>query len=211
MLEGIEVLYHSSIKITKKLIIYFDPYKIDYEYHDADIIFITHSHYDHYSKEDINKIKKENTIIIAPEDLYNKLLTLGFNEENIAIVQPNKNYHINKINFKTIPAYNINKNYHPKNNNWVGYLLTLNNITYYVAGDTDNTKENRQVKCDIAFVPIGGTFTMDYKEASELINTIKPKIAIPTHYNSIVGTIEDGYNFVNQLDRNIKYKLYQIK
>lgn len=208
MLEGIEVLYHSSIKIKKETIIYFDPFKIDREYHDADIIFITHNHYDHYSEEDINKIRKENTKIVAPLDLLDNLLTLGFTKDNITLVKPNENYNVNGLTFKTVPAYNTNKSFHPKEKNWVGYLLDYNGITYYIAGDTDITEENRQVKCDIAFVPIGGTYTMNYKEASELINEIKPKIAVPTHYASIVGKKEDGIKFAKLLDSEIECKIY---
>ena len=208
MLENIEVLYHSSIKINKEVIIYFDPFKIDKEYHDADIIFITHSHYDHYSEEDILKVRKENTCIVAPFDLLDNLLTLGFTKESITTVKPNENYNVNGLTFKTIPAYNTNKSFHPKSNNWVGYLLTLNDTIYYIAGDTDITEENKQVKCDVAFVPIGGTYTMDYKEAAELINEIKPKIAVPTHYAAIVGAKEDGENFVKLLDSEIECKIY---
>ena len=208
MLENIEVLYHSSIKINKGVIIYFDPFKIDREYHDADIIFITHSHYDHYSEEDILKVRKESTHVVAPVDLLDNLLTLGFTKESITIVKPNENYNVNGLTFKTVPAYNTNKNFHPKSNNWVGYLLTLNDTVYYIAGDTDITEENKQVKCDVAFVPIGGTYTMDYKEAAELINEIKPKIAVPTHYASIVGSLEDGKNFGKLLNSDIECKIY---
>lgn len=208
MLEGIEVLYHSSIKITKGLIIYFDPFKIDREYHDADIIFITHSHYDHYSEEDINKVRKENTKIVAPLDLLDNLLTIGFTKESITIVKPNENYNVNGLQFKTVSAYNNNKRFHPKENNWVGYLIAIDGITYYIAGDTDITEENRQVKCDVAFVPIGGTYTMDYKEAAKLINEIKPQIAISTHYASIVGTKEDGIKFAKLLEPEIEYKIF---
>lgn len=208
MLENIEVLYHSSIKINKGDTIYFDPFKIDKEYHDADIIFITHSHYDHYSEEDILKVRKENTHVIAPVDLLDNLLTLGFTKESITTVKPNENYNVNGLTFKTIPAYNTNKNFHPKSNNWVGYLLTLNDTIYYIAGDTDITEENKQVKCDVAFVPIGGTYTMDYKEAAELINEIKSKIAVPTHYAAIVGSIEDGKNFSKLLNSDIECKIY---
>ena len=208
MLEGIEVLYHSSIKITKGLIIYFDPFKIDREYHDADIIFITHSHYDHYSEEDINKVRKENTKIVAPLDLLDNLLTIGFTKESITIVKPNENYNVNGLQFKTVSAYNNNKRFPPKENNWVGYLIAIDGITYYIAGDTDITEENRQVKCDVAFVPIGGTYTMDYKEAAKLINEIKPQIAIPTHYASIVGTKEDGIKFAKLLEPEIEYKIF---
>lgn len=208
MLENIEVLYHSSIKINKGVIIYFDPFKIDKEYHDADIIFITHSHYDHYSEEDILKVRKESTHVVAPVDLLENLLTLGFTKESITTVKPNENYNVNGLTFKTIPAYNTNKSFHPKSNNWVGYLLTLNDTIYYIAGDTDITEENKQVKCDVAFVPIGGTYTMDYKEAAELINEIKPKIAVPTHYATIVGSIEDGKNFSKLLNSDIECKVY---
>ena len=208
MLEGIEVLYHSSIKIKKETIIYFDPFKIDREYHDADIIFITHNHYDHYSEEDINMIRKENTKIVAPLDLLDNLLTFGFTKDNITLVKPNENHTVKGLTFKTVPAYNTNKSFHPKEKNWVGYLLDYNGITYYIAGDTDITEENRQVKCDIAFVPIGGTYTMNYKEASELINEIKPKIAVPTHYASIVGKKEDGIKFAKLLDSEIECKIY---
>ena len=208
MLENIEVLYHSSIKINKGVIIYFDPFKIDKEYHDADIIFITHSHYDHYSEEDILKVRKESTHVVAPVDLLENLLTLGFTKESITTVKPNENYNVNGLTFKTIPAYNTNKSFHPKSNNWVGYLLTLNDTIYYIAGDTDITEENKQVKCDVTFVPIGGTYTMDYKEAAELINEIKPKIAVPTHYATIVGSIEDGKNFSKLLNSDIECKVY---
>ncbi len=208
MLDKIEVLCHSSIKINKGLIIYFDPFKIDKEYHDADIIFITHSHYDHYSEEDINKVRKENTQIVAPLDLLDKLLTLDFTKDSITLVKPNENYTVKKLSFKTIPAYNTNKNFHPKENNWVGYLVTIDNITYYIAGDTDITEENREVSCDVAFIPIGGTYTMDYKEAAELINEIKPKIAIPTHYGEIVGNIGDGQKFTKLINKEIKCKVF---
>lgn len=208
MLEKIEVLCHSSIKINKGLVIYFDPFKIDREYHDADIIFITHSHYDHYSEEDINKVKKEDTQIVAPLDLLDNLLTLGFTKDSITLVKPNENYTVKGLSFKTIPAYNTNKNFHPKANNWVGYLVTIDNITYYIAGDTDITTENKQVKCDVAFVPVGGTYTMDNKEAAELINEIKPKVAIPIHYGKIIGNISDGQNFAKLINKEIECKIF---
>lgn len=203
MLEGIKVLCHSSIKFEKEQVIYFDPYKINEKYNDADIIFITHSHYDHFSEEDILKVKKEETKIVVPEDLYNKSFKLKFDEANILIVKPNEEYEVNNIKFKTIPAYNVNKNFHPKTNNWVGYIITLDNVSYYIAGDTDITEENRKVKCDVAFVPIGGTYTMTAKEAANLVNEIKPKIAVPIHYGLIVGSKEDEEIFKNNVNNDI--------
>ena len=204
MIENIEVLCHSSIKFSKEKIIYFDPFKIKEEYKDADIIFITHSHYDHFSEEDIEKVRKENTVILITNDLYEKTLNLGFKKENIIIVEPNKEYKIDNIEIKTIPAYNINKKFHLKQNDWVGYIIKIEDITYYIAGDTDITDENKKVKCDVAFVPIGGTYTMNFKEASDLINIIKPKIAVPIHYGDIVGLKQDAIEFTKMLNKEIE-------
>ena len=108
------------------------------------------------------------------------------------------------IKFETIPSYNTNKTFHPKENGWVGYIITLDDIRYYIAGDTDITEENRKVKCDVAFVPVGGTYTMDFKEAAQLINEIQPKIAVPIHYGSVVGTNQDATDFVKLLHPSIK-------
>ena len=204
MLENIEVLYHSSIRINKEKIIYIDPFKINKNYNDADIIFITHDHYDHYSEEDIDKVINENTTIIIPDELLTKLLRKGINKNAIITVEPNEKYMVQGIKFETISAYNTNKTFHPKENGWVGYIIIINGIRYYIAGDTDITEENKQVKCDVAFVPVGGTYTMDFKEAASLINEIKPKIAIPIHYGSIVGTEQDAIDFIRLLHPEIK-------
>lgn len=204
MLENIEVLCHSCIKFNKEKVIYIDPFKIDKNYNDADIIFITHDHYDHYSEEDIDKVKKQDTIIIAPEKLVTKILKKGFKQDHIIIVEPNKKYIVQNIKFETIPAYNINKQFHPKENGWVGYIIEIKGIRYYIAGDTDTTEENKQVKCDVAFIPIGGTYTMDFKEAAYLVNEIKPEIAVPIHYGSIVGTNQDAADFIKLLHPSIK-------
>lgn len=207
MLENVEVLCHSSIKINKEKVIYIDPFKIDKNYNDADMIFVTHDHYDHYSEEDIDKIKKEDTIIIAPEELLTKLLRKGFRKDSIITVEPNKKYMIQGMKFETIPAYNTNKQFHPKENGWVGYIIEIKGVRYYIAGDTDITEENRRVKCDVAFVPVGGTYTMDFKEAATLVNEIKPKMAIPIHYGDIVGTKQDAIDFSKLLHPEIKCEI----
>ena len=208
MLENVECLGHSTIKFKiNNKIIYIDPYNIKEEYKDADLIFITHNHYDHFSKEDIIRIKNENTIIVITEDIYNDALELNFEEKNIVKVIPNREYQVEEISFNTIPSYNINKKFHPKENNWVGYILNLNNIKYYIAGDTDIIDESKIVKCDVAFLPIGGTYTMNYKEAAELANIIKPKIVVPIHYGIIVGTKEDATNFKELINKDIECKI----
>lgn len=204
MLENVEVLCHSSIKINKEKVIYIDPFKIEKNYNDADIVFITHDHYDHYSEEDIDKVINENTIIIIPEELLTKLLRKGINKNAIITVEPNEKYMVQGIKFETIPAYNTNKTFHPKENGWVGYIIEIKGVRYYIAGDTDITEENRRVKCDVAFVPVGGTYTTDFKEAAQLINEIQPKIAVPIHYGSVVGTKQDATNFIKLLHSSIK-------
>ena len=204
MLENIEVLCHSSIRINKEKVIYIDPFKIDKNYNDADIIFITHDHYDHYSEEDIDKVKKEDTIIVAPEELLTKLLRKGIRQDYIITVDSDEEDMVEGIKFEIIPAYNTNKQFHPKENGWVGYIVEIRGIRYYIAGDTDITEENKKVKCDVAFVPAGGTYTMDFKEAAELINEIKPKIAVPIHYGSVVGTKQDATDFIKLLHPEIK-------
>ncbi len=194
----LEVLCHSSIRITENKTIYIDPFKIDKNYQDADYIFCTHSHYDHFSPEDIEKVKKEDTILIIPMDIEDKAEKI-FDKRNIYVVEPGKQYTVNGLIFETTYAYNLNKAFHPKENKWVGYIIEMNKKKYYIAGDTDNIEEIQNIECDVAFIPIGGTYTMDYKEAATLANHIKANIVIPIHYGSIVGDKEDAIKFKEQV------------
>ena len=156
MLKGIEINCHSSIKISKEKIIYVDPFKIKKDKNDADIVLVTHDHYDHFSPEDIEKIINNETIIVAPKTV--KALS---KMRNTVLVEPNNVYEVKGIKIETIPAYNVNKQFHQKDNQWVGYIIEIENIRYYIAGDTDVTSENKQVNCDVAFIPVGGTYTMN--------------------------------------------------
>lgn len=195
--------YQSSIKIKTNKTIYFDPFKIEKTTNDADYIFITHSHYDHLEKESIDKIINEHTTIIIPESIKDELSEYN----NIIKVIPNNSYSLEDISFNTIPSYNTNKQFHPKSNNWVGYILNIEDKKVLVSGDTDITEELLNVKCDIAFIPIGGTYTMTPEEGAKLINQIKPQKVIPTHYGCIVGKKEDGETFKRLLDENIECEL----
>lgn len=201
MVDNIKLISQSALRIKNNdKIIYFDPYLLNNKYkNDADYIFITHSHYDHYSPDDILSIKKDNTKIVIPYDLENEVYSLEFNTNNILLVKPNKDYQMDNIKFSTVPAYNINKDFHKKEYNWVGYIINLDKVIY-IAGDTDNIDEIRNIKCDIACVPIGGVYTMNVEEAVELVKSIKPKICIPIHYKTIVGTVDDAYEFKRLLE-----------
>ena len=196
----IEVFGQASIKLSGDKIIYFDPYNIKEDYNDADYIFITHDHYDHYDIDSINRVRNNNTKIIVPECLSDK--------ENHLVVDVNKDYVIDGISFHTIPSYNINKSFHPKDKKYVGYNILLDDKYYYIMGDTDRTAEAGMVKCDVCFVPIGGTYTMDVYEAIDYINELKPSLAIPIHYGSIVGDVKLGEEFKNNINEDIKVEVY---
>jgi len=198
MLDNVQVLCHNSIRITGSKTIYIDPFKIKENYNDADYIFCTHSHYDHFSKEDILKVIKENTVIITVESSRSNAEEI-VGKDKVIIVEPNKEYEIIGLKFKTTYAYNINKEFHPKENNWVGFIINFDNKDYYIAGDTDNIPEIQNIECDVAFLPIGGTYTMTVDEAVNLANTIKAQIIVPTHYGEIVGDKSDGERFAKRV------------
>ena len=196
--DNILVNTQSSIRISLDIILYFDPYKINEEKHDADIIFITHDHYDHFDIDSINNVKNDNTVVVAPASMRNDVDNIFFND--YIYLNPYDEINIDNIIVSTVPSYNINKSFHPKSNNWLGYIVTYNNIKYYIAGDTDKTSDNEKVNCDIAFIPIGGTYTMNVDEAVELVKIINPKVVIPIHYGSIVGNKNDGKKLKEKLN-----------
>ena len=201
----IEVLNHASIKITSDKIYYFDPYKIDKKMCDADYIFITHDHYDHFDYSSIKNVINESTMLIVPACLEEKVKEIT---NNYTIVYPSCNYEIATLHFDTVPSYNIGKNFHLKEMNYVGYIVNIKNNKVYVMGDTDVIDEIKNISCDICFVPIGGTYTMNYKEASNYINMIKPKEVIPIHYGSIVGNKDLGLKFSELVNSNINVKVF---
>lgn len=201
----ISVNIQSSILISGNIKIYFDPIKMDRKY-DADYIFITHSHYDHFSKEDILNIKNDNTVIIGPYDIYNKCLEMGFSKDRVIKVKPCEEYDYGVIRFKTVYAYNLNKTFHLKESNWVGYVLEFEGKKYYIAGDTDVIMDNLSVlkNIDVAFIPIGGTYTMDALEAADFVNKIKPKSVVPIHYGMVVGDEKNLKQFILNVSSDIK-------
>ncbi|MBR1748741.1 MAG: MBL fold metallo-hydrolase [Bacilli bacterium] len=203
----IDVNKQSSIRITGSKILYFDPLEWNYK-HDADYIFITHSHFDHFSLLSILELKKDSTVIVTPKDIVEELLSIGIGEEYILVVSPNQKIVLKNLEIRTIPAYNLHKKHHPKDKGWVGYLVDFDGVTYYIAGDSDVTSSAKEVKCDVAFLPVGGTYTMDCLEAASLCNLIHPKLAIPIHYGYVVGSIKDAEIFKKRLDKDIECKIF---
>ncbi len=203
--DNIEVFTQSSIRIRADIgTIYIDPFQMNEEPHDADFILITHEHYDHYSPEDIGKVAGDSTVFVIPENMKKKVGEVSELMKKTETVKPGSSYEIDGLEFETVPAYNIIKPYHPKLSAWVGYVLKLGGKRIYIAGDTDATKEARAVSCDIALVPIGGTYTMDAVKGAELVNELSPELAIPTHYGSIVGSKEDEDVFAENVKEPVK-------
>lgn len=200
MVNSIEVLAHSCIRIQGDIVAYFDPFMVKEEPHDADIVFLTHDHYDHFSPEDFWKVANPDTLIIAPETIVSNLVENDIDKEMIAPVKPGDKLVIFGIPVEVVRSYNTNKEFHPKENNWVGYIVTFDGTRCYIAGDTDIIPENLVIDCNIALVPVGGTYTMNADEAASLINQIHPEIAIPTHYGAITGTKDDGDEFQQLVD-----------
>ncbi len=196
MLDCVTVFGQNSIKFTIDKKIYIDPLQIDKDYHDADIIFITHDHYDHFSLDDIERVRQKDTILIAPKCMKDLLGSFS----NVMLVEVGEKYRVLDIDFETVPSYNIDKPFHPKEKGYVGYILNLDGKRYYIAGDTDDIAEIRNISCDVCFIPIGGKFTMDWQEAVLLVEKIRPRVAVPVHYGSIVGSMEDGINFQKELE-----------
>jgi len=200
--KGIKIFWlgHAGFKIKNSKIIYIDPYNIKPS-EPADLILITHEHFDHFSTKDIKKILNRS-IAVCPEFCKLEFLRLGVKE--ILTVEPGKKYFIGETEIEAVPAYNINKFrspgqvYHPKEDKKVGYVITLNGVRIYHAGDTDFIPEMKELKnIDIALVPVGGTYTMTAEEAAQAVNAFNPKIAVPMHWGEIVGSKRDAEKFKN--------------
>jgi len=188
MIEKLSWLGHASFKIKGKTkVVYIDPWKLSGSPEPADIILIGHSHFDHLSVPDVEKIQKQSTVIITTADCASGL------KGNIKIIKPGSTVVVDDITIQAIPAYNVIKAFHPKSNEWVGFILTLDGERLYYASDTDFIPEMKALKnIDIALLPIGGTYTMNANEAAQAAKTINPRIVVPYHYGDIIGTKEDA-------------------
>jgi L-ascorbate metabolism protein UlaG (beta-lactamase superfamily) len=195
MVNNIHWLGQAVVKINAAgKIIYIDPYQLKKE-DQADIVLITHSHHDHLSPSDIKKIITGESIIVAPVDCHAKLHDLDVAE--IKTISPGQSLTLGNILVSAVPAYNVIKtNFHPKGNEWVGYVLTVDGVKIYHAGDTERIPEMKDFSCDIAMLPLGQTYTMNsVKEAADAAIDVKAKIAIPIHYGLYEGKDGDAEEF----------------
>ena len=215
-IKDIEIkwLGHSGFLIKNSKVIYIDPYNLKDNLEKADLILLTHSHYDHCSIADIKKIVKPNTEIILPADCQSKITKFNV-PIKMKIVEPEKELNFSGIKISCFPAYNIDKPFHAKEEGWVGYLIKMKKVLIYHAGDTDKIPEMQKLtgyqgKDFIALLPIGGRFTMSVEEAVEAAKLIKPILVIPMHYGSIIGTEDDAKEFVELCkEENIEAKILE--
>lgn len=194
----IEWLGHSCFKIKGDgKVIYIDPYNLSGEYEKADVILITHSHYDHCSAKDLSKVVKKETTIIMSADCFSVITRLQ-EEVKTRILTPGKAVSSDKIKVVAVPSHNNNKRFHPIEEEWNGYILEIAGIKIYHAGDTDflSNMQNLNSKIDIALLPVGGEVTMNADEAASAAFVIQPKLAIPMHYGTVVGKDSDALRFV---------------
>src|SRR5579872_967371 len=199
--KGIKIrwLGHDSFSLAGNIKIMIDPYKITKQ-EKADLILISHNHFDHLRVDDLKNVSTENTSIVAATECIDMLKGFIF-KEKIGI-STGQEKTVQGIKIRSIHAYNLDKinpdtkkPFHPKEDNKVGFLFELDGVTIYHTGDTDLIPEMSDLKPDIALVPVSGTYVMTAQEAAKAVEKIKPKIAIPMHYGVIVGSEKDARDF----------------
>jgi L-ascorbate metabolism protein UlaG (beta-lactamase superfamily) len=189
MIEKIHWLGHDSFRLEGEVTVYIDPWKLPPNSPKADIILITHDHYDHCSPEDVAKIQKADTVIVTIPAAARKL------KGEVKTVKPGDKITVKGVEIEAVPAYNTDKQFHPKGAGHVGFIVTLGGKRIYHAGDTDFIPEMKGLKVDIALLPVSGTYVMTAEEAAKAADAIKPEVAIPMHYGEIVGSERDAERF----------------
>ena len=200
ILEKIHWLGHDAFRIDAGKTIYIDPFQIQAG-PKADIILITHEHFDHCSIEDVEKIQGDDTLIITEKNSAEKL------SGQITVLKPGESTSVDDIKIETVPSYNLDKDFHPKANGWLGFIIEIDGERIYHTGDADFIPEMEQVRTDIALIPVSGTYVMTADEGVKAAMAINPKVAIPMHYGSIVGSDEDAKQFEQALQGKITVKV----
>jgi L-ascorbate metabolism protein UlaG (beta-lactamase superfamily) len=192
LIQGIRWLGHASFLIEDGIAVYIDPYELPRGVPPGDLVLITHDHRDHFSPGDLNKILKPITVVVSVKSVCDNLPTKAKNSRSVA---PGDTISVGEATIVAVPAYNIDKAFHPKENGWVGFVIEVEGRSVYHAGDTDLIPEMKDIDADIALLPAGGTYTMNADEAAKAANLIKPQVAIPMHWGAIVGSEEDAKAF----------------
>jgi L-ascorbate metabolism protein UlaG (beta-lactamase superfamily) len=195
--KKINWLGHDGFRIDTEKTVYFDPFQIAGGPR-ADLILISHDHFDHCSPEDVEKIQGSQTVIVTEKDSAKKL------SGDVRVLKPGDSLRVDDINIQAVPSYNTDKDFHPKANNWLGFIVEIEGITVYHAGDADFIPEMKDMEVDIALLPVSGTYVMTSSQAVKAAQAIHPKLAIPMHYGAIVGDEQDAFNFKKALEGEIE-------
>jgi L-ascorbate metabolism protein UlaG (beta-lactamase superfamily) len=194
MTAHVHWLGHDTFRFDGPPVVYVDPFKLPAGAAPADVILITHDHFDHCSPDDVAAIRTAKTAVVAPRAAASKL------PGPVEVIAPGETKTVAGISVRAVPAYNTNKQFHPKAAGMVGYVFTLDGTSYYHAGDTDNIPEMAGLAPDVALLPVSGTYVMTAEEAAAAARAIKPKTAIPMHYGAIVGAESDAKRFARLLE-----------
>lgn len=194
-LQGLSWLGHASFRwLRAGKTVYLDPWKLSSEPHDADLVLIGHPHFDHLNTADVAKVSGPTTEVVTVAECAAKLKEAGFSG-TVRVVKPGQKLEAQGVSIEVVPAYNIDKNFHLKESGWAGFLVELDGVRLYHAGDTDFIPEMKELKTDVALLPVSGTYCMTAEQAAEAARAINPKVAVPMHYGDIVGTEADAKRF----------------
>ncbi len=207
MIEKLHWLGHSSFKWQGSKTVYFDPWKLSKKADKSDIICVSHEHYDHLSKPDIMAVSTPDTVIVTSEDVRKQLNSSEIGCKEIITMAPGDSINLAGVKIEAVASYNVNKGFHPKSAKKLGFVVTMDGLSVYHAGDTDRIPEMDGLKCDVALLPVSGTYVMTAGEAAEAALLIKPKVAIPMHYGDIVGKVSDARRFESNLKGKIEVKI----
>ena len=200
--EKIVWLGHDGFRIDAEKKIYVDPYQIEGG-PVADLILITHEHFDHCSLEDIAKIQGPETVIVTEKDSAKKLTG------DVRVLKPGDTVDLGDVKIEAVPSYNTDKDFHPKKNGWLGFIVEIEGIKVYHAGDADFIPEMQDFEVDIALLPVSGTYVMTADQAVKAALAINPKLAIPMHYGAIVGDEQDALNFKKELEGKVEVSILE--
>lgn len=193
MIDSLHWLGHDTFRVDGPPVVYVDPYKLPPRVVAADLILITHDHFDHLSHEDVARVRTEGTIVVGPPEVAEKL-------PGVRVLRAGESCEVAGVRIRAVPAYNTNKTFHPRETGKVGYVFTVGGVTYYHAGDTDLIPEMEDLAPDVALLPVSGTYVMTAHEAAQAARRIRPKVAVPMHHGTIVGSDDDARVFARELE-----------
>ncbi len=196
-IDRIHWLGHDCIRLDGSVVVCIDPYQLTAS-RAADLILITHEHFDHCSPEDVAKVSKPDSVIVTDAASARKL------KGDVRVVAPGDRLTVKGVDIEVHPAYNTNKDFHPKKAGMLSFIITLDGVRYYHCGDTDVIPEMKNLQADVAFLAVSGTYVMTAEEAAQAARAIKPRVAIPMHYGAIVGSDDDAVRFKKALEGEIE-------